>query len=84
MAGLGAMLGHQRNRKRLRSCERCSLLRPQADTACPHCDSLDDAGLQALQARLDAQHRANVRLGRWLGVAAAALLLLTVLVNMLP
>lgn len=60
---------------RTRRCERCRLHHPRSLERCPHCSDLPDNQLEELRRRVGGAHAGNARLGRWLLIAAAILLL---------
>ncbi len=65
-------------RRQQKLCERCGLLYEKTNDECPHCAQLDDEHLQDLIRQRASQ---RLRLGKWMWMGSAALLLLLVLLN---
>ena len=71
-------LSKHKNRKR---CPRCSLRYDKALDKCPHCSDLDSNGLAELKYRIEQNHRANTRLGRWFVLLAVLIIIALVILN---
>lgn len=74
IGGLGARAALLQNQKHTKPCERCGLHSAFEDNKlCPHCSSLDEAGLKKLMAKKEQNYQGRSNLGKWFIMAALAL-----------
>lgn len=66
--------------RRTKRCERCGLRYPADAPRCTYCGDLPDVEIEALKLRVSEAHAGNARLGRWLLIAAAVLVLLLLMI----
>ena len=76
--GLGWKIWQLKNQQR---CPRCTLRYDKTLAKCPHCGELDSNGLAELKYRIEQDHRANSRLGRFFVLLALAIMIGLVLLN---
>ena len=64
IGGLGARAALLKGQKNTKPCERCGLhYISEENEQCPHCNSLDEAGLKKLIEQVERHHQGNKKLG---------------------
>lgn len=64
-------------------CDRCGLRYPRKASECPHCSGLDEQALAQLRERIAEERAGTTNLGWMMGLAAAALLALVLILAVL-
>ncbi|WP_316364449.1 hypothetical protein [Candidatus Thiodiazotropha sp. CDECU1] len=65
IGGIVARAALLKEQMKKRPCKRCGLLYdPTKDKRCPHCDHLDQKGLEALIEKRKREHQGNKQLGK--------------------